>query len=352
MNERSVFDARAWLIWIAAAAILAMAARNPLYSLILLLASRLVDMTWTVRRPPGRLPFWRAAALILVLSAAYQALFVHMGMITLFDLPDDWPLIGGPVTMEAVVYGLTNGLVLVTLLSVFITLNNVVPASDVLRLMPAALYDLGVVVLIALTYVPETTHHLRRIREAQAIRGHQSRGLRDWRPIVIPLLIGGLERSMNVAEAMVARGYGATADIRPDRTAQLSLVMGLVLSLGGWLLAVWQGWVGWLILAAGLVIIATVFWRGRRRSPRTTYRPHAWSGFDNYLALVALWPVLLVLLPWPLIDHSTLAYSPFPRFVWPTFDVWLGLAMGSLALPAIWPSRSRLISLDGGDQHD
>lgn len=351
MANRTAFDARAWLIWIGAAGVLAMVARNPLYSLILLLASRLVDMTWYVVRPAGRLPFWRAAVVILVLSAIYQALFVHVGQTVLFELPD-WPLIGGVVTMEAVVYGLANGLVLVTLLSVFVTLNSVVPVSELLRLMPAALYDLGVVVLIALTYIPETVHHLQRIREAQAIRGHQSRGLRDWRPIVIPLLIGGLERSMHLAETMVARGYGATADIRPDRRAQLTLIVGLVLSLAGWLLAVWQGWTGWLMLAAGLAVIATIFWRGRRRSPRTTYRPHIWHGFDTYLVLVAIIPVVAAILPWTFIDHSTLAYSPYPALTWPPFDVWLGLALASLALPALWPSRSRLLPPEGGIDND
>ena len=48
---------------------------------------------------------------------------------------------------------------------------------------------------MAITYVPETARHFQRIREAQAIRGHRLRGLRDWRPIVIPLLVGGLERA-------------------------------------------------------------------------------------------------------------------------------------------------------------
>ena len=85
---------------------------------------------------------------------------------------------------------------------------------------PRAFYDLGVVVLIALTYVPQTMQQWQRIREAQAIRGHRWRGVRDWQPLVIPLFIGGLERAMALAEAMVARGYGATA--RRQQNSRLS----------------------------------------------------------------------------------------------------------------------------------
>ena len=35
-----------------------------------------------------------------------------------------------------------------------------------------------------------------RIREAQAVRGHRVQGIRDWLPIVVPLLVSGLERAM------------------------------------------------------------------------------------------------------------------------------------------------------------
>ena len=67
----------------------------------------------------------------------------------------------------------------------------VVPTAELAGLTPTALYELGLVLLVAITYVPETARHFQRIREAQAIRGHRLRGLRDWRPIVIPLLVGG-----------------------------------------------------------------------------------------------------------------------------------------------------------------
>ena len=90
---------------------------------------------------------------------------------------------------------------------------------------------------IAITFVPQTVTRFTEIREAQALRGHRVRRIGDLLPLIIPLLAGGMERSMDLAEAMEARGYGrpgATRALRPswsvvDRTA---LIAAGVLSAG------------------------------------------------------------------------------------------------------------------------
>ena len=179
MNRRP--DTRVWILWVLISALLVMLGRNPLYLVILLLVSQVVG---GVRGIPGQgisLPLWRLGAIILLFSTLFNALFVHVGTTVLFRLPSAWPLVGGPVTLEAAAYGAANGLMLLTLLSIFLTFNRVVPMGELVRLAPRAFYDLGVVVLVAMTYVPETTRHLQQIRDAQAIRGHEVRGLRDWR---------------------------------------------------------------------------------------------------------------------------------------------------------------------------
>ncbi|MCA9972948.1 MAG: hypothetical protein KC425_22175, partial [Anaerolineales bacterium] len=51
------YDVRAWAIWLLAAAAAALLARNPLYSLILLLVALLVDNR-AAQRP---FPWWRLA---------------------------------------------------------------------------------------------------------------------------------------------------------------------------------------------------------------------------------------------------------------------------------------------------
>ena len=333
MRQRLMrFDARAWVVWVLAMAVVAMAVRNPLYTLILLLVSRLVANACAPRAQEGlRLPLWRVGLFVLLFSALFNALFVRAGETALLRLPRDWPLLGGAITLESLVYGAESGLILLTLLSLFIAFNRLVPMSELVRLTPRAFHDLGVVLLIAITYVPETARHWRRIREAQMIRGHRLHGLRDWRPIIIPLLVGGLERALGVAEAMVARGYGATA----GRPRQSSLLAGLVLSLGllflGWALALWRGWPGWVLLALGMASLGFLIWRRGRNTSYTHYRPPHWRPGDSALLLVSLLPLLAL---WLVKQRADLLYTPYPRVQLPPFNPWLGLALATLALPA------------------
>ena len=333
-------DARRWLIWLVAVATVTMVARNPLYTLLILLVIQVVETTSTpgvARRP---LSLARLAPFILGFSVLFNLLFVHIGQTVLFRLPAEVPLLGGPITFEAFVYGLQNGLLLLALLALFTAFNRIVPTGELVRLAPRAFRDLGVVVLIAITYVPETARHLQRIREAQAIRGHRLRGVRDWQPVVIPLLVGGMERAMNVAESMVARGYGAP-HAQPQRGGLLAaLVGGLLLFFAGWLLALWLGWPGLLLLTLSTLWLVAVIWRAGRSVTHTRYRPHKWGWDDTLVAAGTLAACLLIALR-AHFAAGVLGYTPYPLFQLPSFDPVVGLGLFLLAAPALLPLASR-----------
>lgn len=328
-------DARAWLVWVLAAAALAMTIRNPLYTLILLLVARLVDVACGRVDAGLHLPLGRITLAVLFFATFFNGLFVHSGQTVLFHLPAAWPLIGGPITLEGMVYGLETGLILLALLFLFVTFNRVISPGELVRLTPRAFHDLGVVVLIAITYVPETARHLERIREAQAIRGHRLRGLRDWRPVIIPLLVGGLERAMGVAEAMVARGYGATASREQNPRVLAGLALGLLLLLSGWLLAFWSGPLGWFLLGCGALLLAVLLWHNGRRVAHTRYQPRPWSAWDTLVMVAALTPLFILFIPWPYPAQETLAYTPYPRIHLPPFTPLVATALLLFTLPAI-----------------
>lgn len=339
------FDARVWVVWVLSAAAVAMTVRNPLYTLILLLVARVVDAACGRADAGLRLPLARITLAVLFFATLFNGLFVHSGQTVLLRLPATWPLIGGPISLEGLIYGLETGLILLALLFLFVTFNRVVSPAELVRLTPRAFHDLGVVILIAITYVPETARHLERIREAQAIRGHRLRGLRDWRPVIIPLLVGGLERAMGVAEAMVARGYGATAGQEQSPGVLAGLALGLLLLLTGWFLALWQGILGWLLLALGALLMAVLLWHNGRRIEHTHYRLRRWRRDDTLVLLASLLPLLAIFLPSPFIAHDTLAYTPYPRLHLPAFDPLVGLVLLFLLAPAIvslLPGRARV----------
>jgi energy-coupling factor transport system permease protein len=336
--RRAGVTPRAWIIWVVAAAVAATLGRNPLYAVILLLAGEVVG---TLCQQPGlgvRLPMVRLALLVLGFSAFFNALFVHIGETVLFRLPADWPLVGGAITAEAAVYGASNGMALLALLAIFLAFNRALAPSHLARMAPRSFQAVGMVLLIALTYVPETQRHWQRIREAQAIRGHRLRGWRDWRPIVLPLLVGGLERAMTLAEAMAARGFGAAE--RPARPVlvQVWLLGSLTAVLAGWALQFWIGWPGWVLLGSGVAGLLLLLWALGRGSRHTRYQERRWTTRDTAVTLAALIPLLLMLLPLPGVDQSSLRYTPYPRLHLPPFDPWLGLSLALLALPAFLPA--------------
>ena len=340
-----MIDARVWLLWALTTLVAASSTRNPLYAVLLLLVTTVVGIVCAPdqgRQVP--LSPLRFAAMAVPLAALFNGLTAHLGHTVLFRLPDWLPLLGGLVTLEALVFGATNGLMLTVIFGSFAVFNQVTPVRDLVKLTPRAFHETGVVLSIALTFIPQTVRSLNRICEAQAVRGHRVRGLRDWLPIVVPLLVSGLERSMGLAEAMVARGYGAVSGrAQPLRTQGL-LVVGLLALLGGWLaflfLPSWKGSaVGMMIV--GAVIIVGVVWLAGRAVSHTAYRRHRWTARDTLAVLGCGLTLAVILLPLPLMDRGTLYYSPYPRLTLPIFDPLIGLGLLGLLVPAVITTGGR-----------
>ncbi len=183
----------------------------------------------------------------------------------LVRLPDALPLIGGPVTLEALLYGALNGLALTGLYAAFILVNQALPVREMVRLAPRAYYSIAVVVSIKAAFVPTTLRQYRQIREAQAVRGQRVQGLRSWLPLLLPLLTGGLERALQLAEAMTARGFAGVPTPTHDVWTQVSLIAGIALAAAGLLLRLVWG-MSALGLATALVGAALVAARCGRRA--------------------------------------------------------------------------------------
>jgi energy-coupling factor transport system permease protein len=119
------------------------------------------------------------------------------------------------------------------------------------------------------------------------------------------------------------------------------LLLGLVAALSGWLLALWLGWPGWLLMASGLIGVGYIMHRRGRRARRTRYQVETWRWNDFLLVAVSVVALLMVLVPWPWVDQQSLVYSPFPTLTLPPYDLFVGLALASLAMPAFVAARRR-----------
>jgi energy-coupling factor transport system permease protein len=320
--------------------------RNPLYVLliglvVLLVRTALQRLPQHAAASPLPMSPVRLGLLIIPTSALFNALWTRAGDTVLFALPAQLPLIGGNITLEAVVFGALNGLVLATLVSIFSLLNLALSVRDLISLVPRAFHPLAVIVSIAITYVPFTLRQAQAIKEAQAVRGHTVRGVRDWLPLFMPLLTGGLERALALAEAMTARGFAANSPtppvaLRPLVWQWLALA-GLLLVCGGWLLRLLLRWpmLGLWLGLMGLALMLFSVWALGRSAPRSTHRLHRWSLADAVIIAAALAALAFLLFqPWPFAAHISLAYYPYPVLTWPQFHPWLGAAFMLLAAPA------------------
>jgi energy-coupling factor transport system permease protein len=335
-----------WLIWLGAALIIVMSTRNPLYLIEVLLIARIVSARTYSDEHSREVwkPTLRFALFLILIGALINALSSRFGATVLLDLPDRQPLIGGPVTLEAIVYGANAGLSLVVMLVLFAVFNQSLSAHQLVRLSPRAFHGAGVTLSIALTYVPATRHSLNQIREAQAVRGHQLRSWRDWLPLWMPLLVSGLERAFQLAEAMVARGFGATSDRPASTWLRAGLIGGLIVLLAGEVLSAFLPNARALsnpLLIAGAAALAIFMWLAGRAVPYTPYRSHPWRMGD---AIVVAGAVLsFAAIVWPGLGASCgeilgcragVAFTPYPALTLPGFDPLVGLALLGLLLPA------------------
>ena len=350
-----MLNARAWLVWIAAALLVAMLATNPLYLVIVLLCAAIVRAGFGAGGTS--LPVWRFGVTVVAFSTVYNALLTHFGDTVLVTLPRALPLVGGPVTLEAAAFGATRGLALWALFAVVAVLNDVVSPYELVRLTPRFLRSAGLVVSIMLAFVPQTIKSLRQVREAQAIRGHRLRGVRDLTALLVPLMTDSLEKAVQLAEAMEARGYGqishrgAKSEIRNTCTcaarkrkcrcpkSEILMAGGLSGVLLGWLIeAYWRNGMGWAIIVAGVMALAVGLRLVTARAPRTTrYRRQTWSARDTLLVASSVAP-LAAIIAVTLLDPQALAFYPYPRVTLPPFDARLGLCLALLSSPAFMRS--------------
>lgn len=329
-----------WVVWTAVAAVSATLTQNPFYLAILLGIGAIQYAAASSGHPRAR--GWgsllRIALTLALLVIPFNALNAHAGDHVLFRLPQEWPLIGGKVTLEAVLWGVSSALGLLALIVLFASFNLVVDQAQILRLTPSFIYEAGLVISIALTFVPQMMISAQEIREAQRIRGHRAKGLRDMLPLVIALLTTGLEHSLQLAESMEARGFGNVRPISPARDALLKSLS--VLGLAGILASTFAltyfarvAWIGWSGLAVSALLLIGVFWAQGRRVRRTHYRRERWTWRDG-AAIGASALVLGTLIAVRIARPAALRYYAYTALL-PSFDPALGAALLLLAVPTL-----------------
>jgi energy-coupling factor transporter transmembrane protein EcfT len=115
--------------------------------------------------------------------------------------------IGGVITQERLLSSIHEGLIISAVISLFGAAVSLTSPHKLLRVTPVMIYEFGVATVIATSALPNLVQSISRIRRARALRGDEKP---SWRSIALPLLEDSLSRSLELAAAMDARGFGVS----------------------------------------------------------------------------------------------------------------------------------------------
>ncbi|MFJ6798685.1 energy-coupling factor transporter transmembrane component T [Streptomyces sp. NPDC091268] len=291
-DRATALHAGAWWLWALGLATAASRTTNPLLLGLIIgvagyvVAARRTSAPWA--RSYGA--FLRLGLFVIGLRLLFCVLLGSPlpGSHTLFALPEvplpAWARgirLGGAVTAEQLLFAFYDGARLAALLICVGAANALANPARLLKSLPAALYEAGVAVVVAMTFAPNMVADVARLRTARRLRGRPTGGVKAILQIGLPVLEGALERSVATAASMDARGYGRTAQVPPavrHTTNALTLggLLGMCAGTYG-LLAAQGASYGLPLLGLGLLLALAGLRLGGRRSVRTRYRPDRWG---------------------------------------------------------------------------
>jgi len=188
--------------------VFAMILYHPVY-LALTLISLII---WILMHDGGRnlsksWPFYLISGIVILFI---NPLINHRGENVIFYIYD-WP-----ITLEAVVYGLTMMLSLLVILLAFVCYQQVVDNHKFLYLFSSFLPKTAFLVMMSMRFVPLLLMRMKQISVVQKTRGLDMtdgtvrKRVRDGMQILQILITWSFEGALQTADSMKARGYGVT----------------------------------------------------------------------------------------------------------------------------------------------
>ncbi|WSZ40177.1 energy-coupling factor transporter transmembrane protein EcfT [Streptomyces sp. NBC_00190] len=347
-DRATALHAGAWWLWALGLATAASRTTNPLLLGLIVgvagyvVAARRTSAPWA--RSYGA--FLKLGLVVIGLRLLFSMLLGSPipGSHVLFVLPEvplpAWAQgirFGGKVTAEQLVFAFYDGAKLAALLVCVGAANALANPARLLKSLPAALYEAGVAVVVAMTFAPNMVADVARLRTARRLRGRPTGGVRAVLQIGLPVLEGALERSVATAASMDARGYGRTAQVPPAvrHTTNVLTLGGLLGMCAGTygLLAAQGAAYGLPVLGIGLAMALAGLRLGGRRSVRTRYRPDRW-GTRAWLVAGSGAAVAALLVYAGTRDPEALSPGVVP-LVAPSLPLWPAAAILIGLLPAV-----------------
>jgi energy-coupling factor transport system permease protein len=346
-TTRPTWHGVTWLVWAVSAAATVQLAPSPVYVALVIAVAAVVVQAHAREGPLTRVfPVLVAVAVFFAcLRVVLTVATTHGGTDVLFTTPEfTLPrllggfTVGGTVETSVLAISAAEAFAVVGVIAVFAAFNAVVSHHELVQSAPRAFHELGLVVVVALAFVPSTVRAIGAVREADRARtgGRVVRRGRLVR-LVVPILESGLERAVSLAESMDARGF-ARGKASPREQLSAWCGLGALVLLGGGFVALVgeaSGIAATLAVAGcGALVLAVVL--SSTASSRVRYRRRRLTAPDLVVAgLSVVAPTSLWILSST--GEDSLVWRQTLPLEWPAFHFLPAVAILFLLAPVTIP---------------
>jgi energy-coupling factor transport system permease protein len=152
----------------------------------------------------------------------------------LFSLPQlqlpEWLAgirVGGDVTKERMLLVFTESMKFAILLIAFGAASALSSPVQIIKSISGRVYLFGVVLIIAVSVLPQIVQSFNRVLAARRMRGLAKLSVKNFRSVITPVLEESLERALDLSAAMESRGFGyhkKPSKYRPEKFNNSDLI--------------------------------------------------------------------------------------------------------------------------------
>lgn len=207
MDEFSHFHPIVNFIYFTVVLIFSMLLDHPVCRVITLTGA--VVCALNMCRTKGLIFSLKFALPVILLTALINPAFNHAGFTILTYLPT-----GNPLTLESILYGISSGCMLGTLLIWFICINKTITSDKIIYLFGKTLPSLSLLLSMIIRFVPKFTSQMKTVSSAQKSIGKTNENnsilkkLRFAVRVFSITVTWSLENAIETADSMKSRGYG------------------------------------------------------------------------------------------------------------------------------------------------
>jgi energy-coupling factor transport system permease protein len=230
---QSSLCASVWLLWLFSGILFMGLSGNPMHLLIFLAVLCLISARLRINFLKALVP----AAIFGMPLFFVNILVVGGGEHVILELPRVFPL-ARSITYESLMNAAYFFLLLVNMILAFSIFTRMTSSDELIRLMSSYAASSALLIGLVVRFIPSIYSDAKSVLDSQKARGLDIgllRGLKRIKAISslsVPVFVLSLERSINIAESIESRGYGAGrtdyfARPKTSREKAVSTVMAL-----------------------------------------------------------------------------------------------------------------------------